>query len=59
MLCHVFWSQVEYKIICFITYARSTFPVCENYRERIVESNVVHSNVMKCPTSDSVANLSL
>ena len=41
------------------TYARSTFPVCENYRERIVESNVVHSNVLECPTSDSVANLSL
>ena len=19
MLCHVFWSQVEYKIVCFIT----------------------------------------
>ena len=20
MLCHVLWSQVEYKIVCFITY---------------------------------------
>ena len=20
MLCHVFWSQVEYKIVCFIYY---------------------------------------
>ena len=24
MLCHVFWSQVEYKIVCFISYRLHT-----------------------------------
>ena len=24
MLCHVFWSQVEYKIVCFISVVSTT-----------------------------------
>ena len=23
LLCHVFWSQVEYKIVCFISFSHS------------------------------------
>ena len=33
MLCHVFWSQVENKIVCFISYTESEFlKICEDYR---------------------------
>ena len=25
MLCHVFWSQVEYKIVCFISWVKGDY----------------------------------
>ena len=36
MLCHVFWSQVEYKIVCFITIV---FPSQHNFGRVIVPPN--------------------
>ena len=26
MLCHIFWSQVEYKIVCFISISNVRLP---------------------------------
>ena len=36
MLCHVFWSQVEYKIVCFIL-QRLTFVI--THWEKLLDSD--------------------
>ena len=38
MLCHVFWSQVEYKIVCFI------YGILVDAEALEIESNVVGSS---------------
>ena len=40
------------------TYAGSTFPFCENYRERIADSNVVHTDMPACSGNESATSFS-
>ena len=41
MLCHVFWSQVEYKIVCFISSARRlAFLSFDIFTEKFLENSL-------------------
>ena len=36
MLCHVFWSQVDYKIVCFISASSNLFNISSRAFSRLV-----------------------
>ena len=40
------------------TYAGSTFPLCENYRNRIADSNAVQTELSECSASEPAVSLS-
>ena len=50
MLCHVFWSQVEYRIVCFISQTESqSMNSCflKNEMLLVAQTEVVHSTCVK------------
>ena len=46
MLCHVFWSQVEYKIVCFIT-GRLQYTVVDLYSNEIPQLHTLQVEVWR------------
>ena len=42
MLCHIFWSQVEYKIVCFICVIELDYNNIELEKVKIKDVNRYH-----------------
>ena len=59
MLCHIFWSQVEYKIVCFISQAlHGLAPKCKliNMDELINKSTNDYVTLLPCENIANVNN---
>ena len=51
MLCHIFWSQVEYKIVCFIYYYYDEGLLIHFYDNFCNESIKLSGQMVRCMTN--------